>query len=318
MLVLRVLKDGVPIREHLFRSLPIRIGRSSECDFVLTDPSVSRDHAQIEQEEFGPLQIVDLSGTNGLYAGPKRVASEPIVGRLRARLGLAEIEIEEVGADATQPVTLEDLHRLDQRRTPLTWVKYMSLAVLALVFEAVLNPEFWSPWNSQRAVSLVWLSASALVGMLIVSSILLGLLKAAGRKVRIADVFKHFAVFMWLRPLALALGLLAYYFTSSPTGSALRSWLPAFAVVAFFTYGAAIRRPEPNRGFRAFWAVALLLMMLGVEMTQSYAARRMGQPSFDHSAQVPIPGAGAGPAVSFDEYAAAVEAAGRRSEDQVR
>ena len=278
MIAIRVLREGAVIREVLFRSTPIRIGRSPESDMVLTEPSVSREHARIERDGSGGLVIVGGVGTNGLYSGPRRVDSEPIVGRLRARLGLAEIEIEEVREDPTLPVSLEDLHGLDQRRTPLTWAKYIVVALIALNLDAVMAAEFWSPWNSQRVVGVIWQSGSMLVAILVVGSLLLGLLKAAGRKVRMADVLRHFAVYSWLQPLASAISLLAYYVLSDGAGAALRAWLPMFATVVFLAQAAAIRRPSPNRNFRLFWAAAVLLVLLGVELTGSYAARRMGQP----------------------------------------
>lgn len=318
IVAIRVFRDGYPVREELFGALPIRIGRSADCDLVLTDPSVSRDHAEIQRDPAGGLMIVDSAGTNGLYAGPRRVAAEPVVGRLRARLGLAEIEIEQVSAEATQPISLEDLHRLDQRRTPLTWVKYIAIAVLALITEAVISADFWSPWNSQRLVGVVWMSASALVAMLIIASILLGFLKAAGRKVRMADVLRHFAIFAWLRPVAVGVALLFYYFVPDGVATALRTWLPALATLAFLSEAAAIRRPAPNRTFRVLWALALLLVLTGFEVTHSYATRRMGQPQLDQAVQAPILGFPARSSVSFEEYAASVEAAGRRSEDLVK
>lgn len=318
MIAIRVLRDGVAIREALFRSTPIRIGRSQESDLVLTEPSVSREHARIERDGSGGLVIVGGAGTNGLYSGPRRVDAEPIAGRLRARLGLAEIEIEEVREDPTLPISLEDLHGLDQRRTPLTWAKYIAVALLALNLEAVMAAEFWSPWNSQRVVSVVWQSGSMLVAILVAGSLLLGLLKAAGRKVRMADVFRHFAVYSWLRPLAAAISLLAYYVLSDGAGAALRAWLPSLATVVFLAQAAAIRRPPPNRNFRLFWASAVLLVLVGIEFTGAYAARRMGQPQADHAMQPPAPGLGPGPAVDFEAYAAAVEAAGKKSADQVQ
>lgn len=318
MLVIRVLRDGVPVREQLFKSTPIRIGRSPDCDLVLTDPSVSRDHARIERDSTGALFIFDGAGTNGLYAGPRRVASEPLSTRLRARLGLAEIEIEEVSAEATQPISLEDLHGLDQRRTPLTWVKYVVIALVALILETILLPEFWSPWNSQRLVGVVWQGASELVAILVLASILLGLLRAAGRKARMADVLSHFAVYTWLRPLAVAVSLLGYYLLSDGLASSLRSWLPSLAIVAFLAQAASIRRPPPNRRVRWRWAALALLVLIGVEFTRSYSAQRMGQPEMDHTVQAPMPGLGTGPAVSFEEYGAAVEAAGKKSQAQVR
>ena len=318
MLVIRVLRDGVVVREELFRSTPVSIGRSASCHLVLTDPSVSREHARIDRDPDGSFVIVDGAGTNGLYAGPKRVASERFSGRLRARLGLAEIEVEEVSTDATQPISLEDLHRLDQRRTPITWARYILITLAALVLETLLEPEFWSPWNSQRAVGVVWQSMTALVAILVFASILLGLLKAAGRKVRMADVLHHFAVYAWLGPLSVGIALLGYYVVGDGLSAALRSWLPSLAAVAFLTQAAAIRRPGPNRAFRWRWAAAFLVVLIGIDFTRAYAARKMGQPDVDHTMQAPLPVLGAGPEISFEDYGTLVEAAGRRSEAQVR
>ena len=50
MLVVRVLREGAVVREELFRSTPVSIGRSPGCHLVLTDPSVSREHARIENK----------------------------------------------------------------------------------------------------------------------------------------------------------------------------------------------------------------------------------------------------------------------------
>lgn len=318
MLVIRVLRDGVVVREELFRSTPVSIGRSPSCHLVLTDASVSREHARIDRDPDGGFVIVDGSGTNGLYAGPRRVASERFSGRLRARLGLAEIEIEEVSADATQPISLEDLHRLDQRRTPITWAMYLLITLAALVIETLIEPEFWSPWNSQRAVGVVWQSMTALVAVLVLASILLGLLKAASRKVRMADVLHHFALYTWLGPLSAGITLLGYYVLSNGLASSLRSWLPSLAAVAFLTRAAAIRRPGPNRAFLWRWAAAFLIVLLGIDFTRAYAARKMGQPDVDHTMQAPLPVLGAGPEISFEDYGALVEAAGKKSEAQVR
>lgn len=318
MLAIRVLKDGVPVREQIFTSTPVRIGRSEGSDLILTDPSVSREHATLMHDERGVLMIIDGSGTNGLYAGPRRVESESFSGRLRARLGLTEIEIEEVSAAATQEISLEDLHHLDQRRTPLTWVKYLGIALAAVTFEAVFAPEFWSPWNSQRAVGLVTLNAGALVAIVVASSMLLGLLKAVHRKVRVADVLHHFAFFGWLRPLALVISAAAYYLVPDGLSVALHAWLPSLALLAFLAQATTLRRPPPNRTFRLLWALAFLVILIGVEFTHSYATQRMGQPQMDHALQAPLPGLGTGPAVSFEDYGAAIEAAGQRSEAQVR
>lgn len=59
--------------------LPIReeatIGRSRECDSVLVDPSVSRKHALLRQQE-GSWRVRDLNSTNGTYVNGWRVIGE--------------------------------------------------------------------------------------------------------------------------------------------------------------------------------------------------------------------------------------------------
>ena len=318
IVALRVIRDGAAVREQLFRSTPIRIGRSEGSDFILTDGSVSRDHATIERDALGALILVDGSATNGVYSGPRRLGSQTLSGRFRVRLALVEIEIEEVSSDATQPIAVHDLHGFEPRRAPLSWVGYIAIALAALVVETMLAPEFWSPWNSQRLVGLVWQTASALVALLLFASVFLGLLKAVGRKVVMRDVLKHFAVFAWLRPVAMGVSFLGYYLLSDGAAALLRSWLPLLLTVAFLAQLATLRRSPPNRTFRGIWALAILLVLVGVQFTRSYAADRMGQAEADHTQQPPLPGLGTGPAVSFEEYGVAVEAAGKKSQDQVR
>ena len=204
------------------------------------------------------------------------------------------------------------------RTTPITWAKYLVITLAALVIETVMEPEFWSPWNSQRAVGVVWQCMTALVAILVFASILLGLLKAAGRRVRMADVLNHFAVYAWLGPLSVALSMAAYYVLSDGLASSLRSWLPSLAAVVFLTQAAAIRRPGSNAAFRWRWGAAFLLVLIGIDLTRAYASRKMGEPEPDHTMQAPIPVLGPGPAISFEDYGASVEAAGKRSEAQVR
>jgi hypothetical protein len=316
LIALRLLRDGFAIREQIFRTLPIRIGRDATADFAIADASVSRHHATVAIDAQDGLVIIDGSGTNGLYAGPKRVAREKIPGRLRARLGVVEIEIEEVSASATQPITIEDLHRLDQRRTPVTWAKYIVITLIAMSVETVLSPEFWSPWNNQAAVSLVWQTMAGLVAILVFGAALLGMLKAAGRKVRFADVLHHFAVYSWLSPVAAVLGIVAYYILSDGPASAVGGTLATLATVAFLARAAAIRRLGPNHAFLLGWALVFLALDIGAKATQSYAARLMGQPAIDHSMYMPAPVVGSGPAQGWDAYATEVEQAGGRSAER--
>lgn len=56
-----ILPDGkqVPIEDK-----PLRIGRLPTCDIVLTDPNISRQHAQV-QREGDEVLLTDLRSTNG-------------------------------------------------------------------------------------------------------------------------------------------------------------------------------------------------------------------------------------------------------------
>jgi len=49
------------------------LGRSRECDCVLSDPNVSRRHAELRRGSTGDWQIVDLGSTNGIKVNDRRV-----------------------------------------------------------------------------------------------------------------------------------------------------------------------------------------------------------------------------------------------------
>ena len=49
------------------------LGRSRECDCVLSDPNVSREHAELRRGSTGDWQIVDLGSTNGIKVNDRRV-----------------------------------------------------------------------------------------------------------------------------------------------------------------------------------------------------------------------------------------------------
>jgi pSer/pThr/pTyr-binding forkhead associated (FHA) protein len=48
------------------------IGRSKDCDIQLSDPNVSRRHAEVRREGSSYI-LVDLDSTNGVEVGGKRV-----------------------------------------------------------------------------------------------------------------------------------------------------------------------------------------------------------------------------------------------------
>jgi pSer/pThr/pTyr-binding forkhead associated (FHA) protein len=71
---LRMLR-GVPAQGVYPFERFARIGRGEDNDIVLADPSVSRAHAEIENDAAGPL-VRDLGSTNGTAVNGRRVRAE--------------------------------------------------------------------------------------------------------------------------------------------------------------------------------------------------------------------------------------------------
>jgi predicted component of type VI protein secretion system len=68
------------------------IGRSRDCDIVLSDPNVSRRHAEIRADARGGWVVHDLGSTNGVRVNGTRVAgSSPLQPGDRIAVGTAEI-----------------------------------------------------------------------------------------------------------------------------------------------------------------------------------------------------------------------------------
>jgi hypothetical protein len=66
------------------------IGRSKDCDIRLTDPNVSRRHAEVRQEG-ATYWLVDLDSTNGIEVDGKRVARLKLEDGARFTIGSTEI-----------------------------------------------------------------------------------------------------------------------------------------------------------------------------------------------------------------------------------
>ncbi len=69
------------------------IGRSRRCDIVLADPNVSRQHAEVRQEN-GEFVVVDLDSTNGLKVNRRAVKRAVLGDGDRLELGSTELRFE--------------------------------------------------------------------------------------------------------------------------------------------------------------------------------------------------------------------------------
>jgi pSer/pThr/pTyr-binding forkhead associated (FHA) protein len=66
-----------------------RLGRGSNCAITLTDPMVSRDHAEIRCDA-GTCTIVDLGSTHGTWVGGQQVMQAVLTDGTRIQLGTSE------------------------------------------------------------------------------------------------------------------------------------------------------------------------------------------------------------------------------------
>jgi FHA domain-containing protein len=75
---------------HELRKPSVLIGRSKECDIRVSDPNVSRRHAEIRQEG-SSYWIVDLGSTNGLSVNGRQLKRSKLDEGDRITLGSTEL-----------------------------------------------------------------------------------------------------------------------------------------------------------------------------------------------------------------------------------
>jgi hypothetical protein len=307
VIAVRVLRDGVVVREAVFRALPVTLGRGPECDVVLFDASVSRLHARIEAEESGPV-LRDLGSRNGLRVGSARVASAPVAGLLRCRVGLAEVEIEASSDAETREIAVVDWdHGQDKRRTLVDHMGYLALGTAGILAAEVADPQFWSPWNQTKTVQLLGASLSAVIGLPLASFVLMVALKAAGRRLRFGDTLSALCRATWLLVAGFAIAYASYYLLPPGVHELLGQLLSCAVFVAAGLIAVGVRRRRPVLLFRLAWSFALAAGYVGILATAHVAARRAGQPHSDYSVQPPLAG-WTGPARDLASYEARLRA----------
>lgn len=87
----------------------IRIGRDDTNDWVLTDPNVSRNHAEILQNSGGHFEIVDLRSMNGTYVNGQKVKREPLRTGDTIRIGQVEKKFTLDGLETIEGISGTDI-----------------------------------------------------------------------------------------------------------------------------------------------------------------------------------------------------------------
>ena len=98
------------------------IGRDPSCDIVLTDDSVSRQHAELIVNEKGVLMLIDQHSTNGCFIQSKGVwesfSQEIVNSQNLVRFGNLEISVEDLIASVPNPPPSDFSHSSSLNLSP--------------------------------------------------------------------------------------------------------------------------------------------------------------------------------------------------------
>jgi predicted component of type VI protein secretion system len=87
LLKIRLSLKGRPIRTYTFKQDVITVGRSPECDIVLDNPSVSREHCKLEMTPRGYYAVEDQGSANGVFLNDQPVKREFLMNNDVIRVG---------------------------------------------------------------------------------------------------------------------------------------------------------------------------------------------------------------------------------------
>ena len=80
-------------RRNVLSGERVTIGRSRECDVVLSDPNVSRRHIELRRGERG-WAAVDLGSTNGMKVNGRRLSHAELEPGDRITIGITDLTFE--------------------------------------------------------------------------------------------------------------------------------------------------------------------------------------------------------------------------------
>ncbi|MEE8580576.1 MAG: adenylate/guanylate cyclase domain-containing protein [Myxococcota bacterium] len=104
-------------KSHLVRDASLTIGRSSGCDLVLADESVSRKHACITRTQRGWL-IRDLDSKNGIKVNTFRTREQELCDGDRVDLGSIRLYVEiKPASETSEPNVVFEKEEHEARRT---------------------------------------------------------------------------------------------------------------------------------------------------------------------------------------------------------
>ena len=194
--------------------------------------------------------------------------------------------------------------------------RYIAVAAAAWLATVVGDPDLWSPWQQNRTGAVLGHCLAALITLPVAGLVLLGFLRLAKRRLRIADTLRALAVVACVFAASKAVLTIVYYALPSGAFATVKQLLDIAVTVWAVVYLASVRRAGRGVWFRAAWGGATLLLILGVSGLGSLTQRRMGMPQVDHHVQPPL-GSVTGPhrplGAYFDRLAEASNTAAERA-----
>jgi len=265
-------REGQVLRVQRVTQWPLRIGRSAACDWILDDPHLAAEHAQLDWAESGP-QLQMLASLNGGWLGERRLrAGEELVlgDSAQFQLGASQLRWRSLDAALPPEQPLEShLHRLQGQHLRLRPGMLQVLGLL-LLWLAMLVGQQWS----QLDPGARWMDYSTAVlgplGLLLLWVGFCALLTQLFRRSFPFAAHLRIALSLLILRLLLAqlLPALAYAF-SWPRLMVLEGLTDTFGLALLLTWHASLIWPRPRVLRRiAIAMLALVCLDLGLDMAR--------------------------------------------------
>ena len=162
-------RNGEVEGRQRFDSLPIRLGRAYDNDYILEDPHTAAHHAQIELNEQGHLQIRDLGSKNGITYQNRRHHTLELDGNRVVRLGQTLIRVRDRDFVVEPEIVDVNNYRWEGWRPALA-------AFLLIIFQSA-----FTKWISQSEAFSFTVYTQYTIGMLLSALVWSGLWAGANR-----------------------------------------------------------------------------------------------------------------------------------------
>lgn len=269
---------------HPIHKFPVRIGRALDNDIILSDPTVSAHHVEIDQAEQG-LIVRNLSKENGTRLNGKALQetqvdlSKPInlrIGNRRARLLAPHMQVAQ--ASVRQCTGCFKLFC-----NPVCSVSLVVLAVLAFLYEAYLQSIF----NKE----LIYYFSSVMpymLGMIALTLLIAGISRMSNQRWEVIPALSLAALFMLIPHLLGELGhALNYFFTANwPLESLLLLSNFLLIPLLLYAYIRLVHHAErwPALGLALLFSAPLLVYQ-AIDLTDQWTVGHefTGQADFNRS-----------------------------------